>query len=229
MNVLITGACGGLGSAMARQFAQFGADLLLVDKNGRELDILSRSIEQSGYPEPGVCPLDLSTAVSDAYQQLVSIMAEQYEGLDVLIHCAAAFHGLQPIEHISDQAWHETIQVNLNAQFMLTKAALSLLKTSSSAQIVFILEDEDVSGQAYRGAYGAAKAALASLVGTMEQELEGTSVSVLRVKPGPMRTGLRARAYHSEDPQSLLDPEEVARNVVAQIKEIRDQSLRQAQ
>lgn len=229
MNVLITGACGGLGSAMARQFAQSGADLLLVDKNGRELDRLSRSIEQSGHPEPGVCPLDLATATSDAYEQLASIMAEQYEGLDVLVHCAAAFQGLQPIEHISDRVWHETLQVNLNAQFMLTKATVSLLKSSSSAQIVFILEDEHVSGQAYRGAYGVSKAALASFAGIMEQELEGTSVSILRIQPGPMRTDLRARAYHSEDPQGLLDPEEVARNVVEQIKEIRGQCSRQAQ
>lgn len=68
--VLISGACGGLGSALAEQMAHRGANLLLIDRDSRALDRLSKAIQEAGSAEPGVCPLDLAVAGGAACQQL---------------------------------------------------------------------------------------------------------------------------------------------------------------
>ena len=216
--VLISGACGGLGSALAEQMAHRGADLLLIDKDSRALDRLSRAIQEAGSAEPGVCPLDLAVAGGAVCQQLTEIIGQEYGGLDILIHCAAAFHGLQPLEHISGEQWHEMVQVNMNAPWLLTTACLPSIRSANAGRIVFVLEDEGIQGQAFRGAYAASKAGLASLAQTLTEELEGTSVNVLKFYPPPMRTDLRARAYHSEDPASLADPKTVAAELISKLE-----------
>ena len=216
--VLISGACGGLGSALAEQMAQQGADLLLLDKDSRALDRLSKAIQEAGSPEPGVCALDLAVAGGDACQQLTEIISQEYGGLDILIHCAAAFHGLQPLEHISVEQWHEMVQVNMNAPWLLTTSCLPSIRSANAGRIVFVLDDEKIQGQAFRGAYAASKAGLASLAQTMTEELEGSSVKVLKFYPPPMRTDLRARAYHSEDPASLADPKTVAAELISKLE-----------
>lgn len=216
--VLISGACGGLGSALAEQMAHRGADLLLIDRDSRALDRLSKAIQEAGSAEPGVCPLDLAVAGGAACQQLAEIIGQEYGGLDILIHCAAAFHGLQPLEHISVEQWHEMVQVNMNAPWLLTTACLPSIRSANTGRIVFVLEDEGIQGQAFRGAYAASKAGLASLAQTLTEELEGTSVNVLKFYPPPMRTDLRARAYHSEDPTSLADPKTVAAELISKLE-----------
>ena len=101
LKILITGASGGLGSALAIQLAHMDTDLLLLDKASRDLDALSDEICAQNQPEPGVCALDLSKSGPVDYQNLVKILQEEYGGLDVIIHCAAAFQGLQPIDQVS--------------------------------------------------------------------------------------------------------------------------------
>lgn len=215
--VLISGACGGLGSALAGQLASQGTDLLLLDKDSRALDRLSSAIQKAGSPEPGVCPLDLAVAGSEACDQLAQIIDQEYGGLDILIHCAVAFFGLQPLEHISVAQWHEMVQVNMNSPWLLTTACLPGIRSSNDGRIVFVLEDESIHGQAFRGAYAASKAGLASLAQTLSEELEGSSTKVMKFYPPPMRTDLRARAYHSEDPKTLADPEDVARKLISEL------------
>ena len=101
LKILIIGAAGGLGAALASQLADKGADLLLVDKKSRELDALSDHIFSKGLNEPGVCIIDLASAGSTEFESLADIMETQYGGLDVVFHCAAAFAGLQPMDQIS--------------------------------------------------------------------------------------------------------------------------------
>ncbi|NNL95193.1 MAG: SDR family NAD(P)-dependent oxidoreductase [Xanthomonadales bacterium] len=202
---------------MSRQLAEKGADLLLLDNNDRALVGLSDSIQGAGFAEPGVCPLDLAVAGDDACRHLSEIISEQYGGLDILIHCAAAFHGLQPLEHVSVNQWHEMVQVNLNAPWLLSTTCLPFLRASDAGKIVFILEDERIYGLPFRGAYAASKAGLASLAQTLAEELEGSNVSVLKFYPPAMRTELRARAYHSENPKALRDPRIVASELVEKL------------
>lgn len=218
LKILITGACGGLGSALSRQLAGQGANLLLLDKTAKGLDAISDQICEMGLDAPGTCTLDLAKSGPEAYESLCDLLQREYGGLDVFIHCAAVFQGLQPLDHVDYQDWLECMQVNLHSAWMIASSCMPLLKAADKGKVVLIQESEAVTASAYWGAYGISKAALNSLGQILQEELDGTSVELIQCSPGPMRTALRARAYLAEDPQTLQDPESAAESIARQIQ-----------
>lgn len=215
--VLITGAAGGLGSALALQCAGLGAELILLDKNRRGLSALSDRITTEGQTSPGLYPMDLAGAGVDDFHDLANTIGAEFGGLDVLIHCALDFDSLQPLEQIQPQVWLQSMQVNVNAPWLLSCAVLPLLKKSENGRLFFILDDLDTVADAYWGAYGTAKAALAGLVRQFETSLSNTSVIVRGINPGPMRTDFRAKVYHAENPMSQPEPAIAASMIINMI------------
>ena len=214
LKVLITGAANGLGRSLALQFAAAGADLLLIDKDSRALDAVSDEIGLDGTPLPGICPLDLAEAGSSEYEQIGRILNTEFKGLDVLVHCAAEFQGLQPLDQQSPDDWRRCMQANLNAVWQLTTTCMTQLKQSEQGRVVFVLEDPEKTSAAYWGAYGVSKAALKSLSLMLSEELQNSRVRVLNYIPPPLRTALRARAYHAENPEVVADPSGSAETLI---------------
>ena len=212
--VLITGAAGGLGSALARQLADSGAALMLLDKDSKGLDGVHDRIRDAGQEAPGLCPLDLAAAGPDEFGQLAAILAEEFDGLNHLVHCAASFDGLTPLDQVQPADWLRCMQVNLNAAWLLTVHCLPLLKLERGSSITFVTEQESVSAGAYWGAYGISKSAVRSLAAMFKEELTASGIRVLMAEPGPMGTALRARAYLAEDPGTQSSPDEAATKVV---------------
>lgn len=219
--VMITGAAGGLGSALSMQCAKQGANLVLLDVNRRKLTALSDSITALGFAPPGLYPMDLSSAGPDDLDAMAEVIQSEFGGLDALVHCALAFEGLQLLEQVAPHEWLKSVQVNLNAPWLLTCACLPLLRESARGHLYFLLDDEESQTGAYWGAYGAAKAALVALVGQFGATLDNTDISVRGIYPGAMRTDFRAKVYHSEDPSSQPDPAGVA-SKIAQLLESED-------
>ena len=213
--VLITGAAGGLGGALAQQCAAMGAELILLDKNRRGLGELSDSMTEQGFAPPGLYPLNLAAAGVDDFDDLVNTINSEFSGLDALIHCAVDFDSLQPFEQIQPQDWLQSIQVNVNAPWLLSCTLLPLLKRSEDAHLLFMLDDLDAVTDAFWGAYGAGKAALTGIVKQFDAALSHSPVSVHGIIPGPMRTAFRARVYHAENPMEQPDPMIVARKITA--------------
>jgi len=213
--ILITGAAGGLGSALALQCAGEGADLVLLDKNRRALSVLSDKLTGQGFSPPGLYPLDLAGAGVDDFNQLADIVRSEFGGLHGLVHCALEFEGLQPLEQIEPQNWLQSIQVNVNAPWLLSCILLPLLKGAENGRLFFMLDDiEQVTG-AYWGAYGTAKAALAGLVKQFHASLNNTEIIVKGINPGPMRTSFRAMVYHAENPLEQPEPALAAEKIAA--------------
>ncbi len=220
--ILITGAAGGLGGALALVCARRGARLILLDKDRDGLGRISDRITDLGLPSPGLYPLDLAGVGIAEFEELTDIVQQQMDGLDALVHCAVEFDGLHPIDHVEPAQWLKSMQVNVNAPWLLSRICLPLLKASADGRLFFMLEDiEKVSG-AYWGVYGTGKTALAGLVRQFEQELD-EAVVVRGIDPGPMRTGLRAKAYHAENPRELPEPavaaEKIARMLSADLSD----------
>lgn len=211
--ILITGAAGGLGTALAIQCASDGANLVLLDKDRRALGLLSDRLAEKGFLPPGLYPMDLAGAGLEDFRQLATTIQAEFGGLDVLIHCALEFEGLQPLEQIEPQAWLKSMQVNVNAPWLLSCAVLPLLKQSKSGRLMFLLDDIGAVTGAYWGAYGVGKSALAGLVKQFDEALSNTSVLVQGINPGPMRTAFRAKVYHAENPADQPAPEVVARKI----------------
>ncbi len=205
--ILITGAAGGLGAALALRCAADSANLVLLDKNRRGLSTLSDRIIAGGGTPPGLYPMNLAGAGLDDFNDLVDVIRTEFGDLHALIHCALDFEGLQPLEQIEPQRWLGSMQVNVNAPWLLSCACLPLLREAENARLFFLLDDLEMVTSAYWGAYGTGKAALAGMVRQFDEELSNTRVSVHGINPGPMRTDFRATVYHAENPQQQPQPE----------------------
>ena len=212
--ILITGAAGGLGAALARQCADLGADLVLLDKNRRGLNILSDAITDKGLTPPGLYPMDLAGAGIDDFNDLAETIRSEFGGLHALIHCALDFDSLQPLEQVEPQKWLQSMQVNVNAPWLLSCALLPLLKQSENGRLFFMLDDFETVTDAYWGAYGTGKVALTGLVRQFYATLSNTAVMVRGIIPGAMRTDFRAKVYHAENPLEQPDPAVVAGKIV---------------
>lgn len=212
-NILITGAAGGLGSALSLACARAGAQTLLVDKDLKGLETVCDRIESADGLAPAYCQLDLASAGPEACAELVSDFIGAYGQLSGLAHCAAQFDGLQPLDQVPGDVWLRQVQVNLNAAWLLTVSCLASLRHAGDSTVVFVLDDEARSRSAYWGPYGVSKAALRALAATFAEELEGTACRVFGVDPGPMRTPLRAKAFLAESPDTQPTPDEAANHM----------------
>lgn len=211
--VLITGAYGGLGSAAALACAKAGARLVLLGRKVPKLSKVYDAVAAAGA-EPALYPLDLLGADPADFETLAERVSQEFGGLHGILHCAAAFEGLRPLDHYSPEDFVKNLHVNLTAPWMLTQACLPLLKQQDDAAVVFVQEDLSRVSKAYWGPYGVAKHGLAGLIATLAQELESTSVRVHGFNPGPMRSAVRNRAYIEEAATAWPAPEAYAADCV---------------
>ena len=196
--VLVSGAHGGLGSAAAVACARAGATVVLLGRKLPKLNRVYDAVAQAGA-EPLLYPLDLEGASPDDYAELADRLRAELGHLDGVLHCAVEFKGLTPLEHTDPAAFARVVHVNLTAPWWLSQACLPLLRQSADAALVFALDDLERVGQPYWGAYGIAQHGLAAMVGMLHAELASSSVRVSALQPGPMRTGLRSRAYADDN------------------------------
>lgn len=196
--ILVSGAHGGLGSAAAVACARAGATVVLLGRKLPKLNRVYDAVAQAGA-EPLLYPLDLEGASPDDYAELADRLRAELGHLDGVLHCAVEFKGLTPLEHTDPAAFARVVHVNLTAPWWLSQACLPLLRQAQDAALVFALDDLERVGQPYWGAYGIAQHGLAAMVGMLHAELASSSVRVSALQPGPMRTGLRSRAYADDN------------------------------
>jgi len=212
--VLITGAAGGLGASLSLQCAQAGFNTVMLDKDRKALEAAWDLIVDRGLTEPALHPLDLAVAGTEQFDELIIALETEFGRLDGLIHCAARFEGLRPLDQIAPAEWLQQVQVNLNAAWLLSVSCLPLLRQPQSSFMYFLLEDMPKMKGAFWGAYGVSKHALRALVIQFAAECESTGIQVLGINPGAMATSLRAEAYHAENPATLPVTTDVAREIV---------------
>ena len=205
--IIVTGAAGGLGSALSMAAARAGFNTVMLDCNQHGLEQAYDRIKDAGLSDPALYPLDLSVAGTEQFDELLDKVTVEFGGLDAIVHCAARFEGLAQLEQVSPPEWLMQIQVNLNAAWLLSARSLPLLRNSELGRLYFLLDDLAKVAGAFWGAYGVSKHALRGLVGQFAAECRSSPVQVLGINPGPLRSALRSRAYHAENPASQPDPE----------------------
>lgn len=212
--VLVTGATGGLGRATAMAAARGGATLVLLGRKVRALEQLHDAISLEGLAQPAIYPLDLEGANAEDYDGLAEAIVQGCGRLDGIVHAAARFDGLTPLVHVAPDPFLRTLHANLTAPWLLTRACMPLLQARDDAAVVFVLEDPAEIVKPYRGAYGIAKAALPALVAMLHAETDRSSLRIHGIRPSPMATRLRARAYFAEDSGRWPAPDACADAVV---------------
>lgn len=215
ITIIITGAAGSLGSALSLECARNGFNTVMIDRDLRSLENVYDRVAEAGLAEPVIHPMDLSGAGPDDYDELLSAVRSEFGSLDAVVHCAARFEGLTPVDQIPPQEWLKSIQVNLNAAWLLSARSLSLLKESRAGRLYFLLDDLSRLEGPFWGVYGVSKHALRALALQFAAECRTSGVQVLGIDPGAMRSALRSRAYHAENPKDQPDPDIAARQIMA--------------
>lgn len=212
--IMLTGATGGIGRAIAQQLAKEQAQLILVGRNQDKLLSLLTSLP---YPEQHqILVADISTAQG---QQQVTHFAMQSPRIKALINNAGCNH-FRLLSQKSKSELEQEIQLNLLAPIQLCQSALSWL-----AQPGVMLNIGSTFGSiGYPGysVYCAAKAGLHRFTEALDRELYGTGLRALYLAPRATDTELNSDAVKQMNQQlgnKVDDPSVVAHHVVAMIKQ----------
>ncbi len=208
--IAVTGAGDGIGKAAALAFAAHGATIILLGRTVQKLEKVYDQILENGGATPAIYPINFEGASEEDYQQLAENFGKEFDHLDGLLHNAADLGQRSPLSHHSIKAWTTVMQVNVTAQFLLTRELIPLLEKSESASIIFTGSSVGYQGRAFWGAYSVSKAANENMMQIFSDELfETTNIRVNSINPGATRTKMRANAYPGEEPSKLKKPEDI--------------------
>ena len=212
--ILVTGANRGFGKAMTLDLAKAGATVIMLGRDLGSLEIAYDEVVDAGFAEPILYPLDLEGATPEHYEQLQRDILDNFGQLDGLIHNAGIIGTMMPIEQYDLKLWYSTMQINVNAPFMLTQFLIPALSKSKDARILFLSSSVGRNARAYWGAYGVSKFAIEGLSKTLAEELEKTNIRVNSLDPKRMRTEMRRTAYPAENSDNNPLPESVSPAIV---------------
>jgi len=206
---VVTGATGGIGSAIVRALCQRGYRVLAVARSQSKLDALVREVAST---EPVV--MDLFEPV-----ELPGVLRE-LDRVDVLVHCA----GIADVGSVADAEpglWRRTFAVNVVSAAELTQALLPGLR-AASGHVVFINMAPGMTGIPRWTAYVGSKAAQRELADSLRQEEAGNGVRVTTLYPGGTATDLlrqvREQFGRPYDPEACIQPKSLAAMIVAAIE-----------
>lgn len=207
--ILITGATDGIGQEAALTYARFGASVILLGRNPQKLDAVKQQIIDSTGASVETYVIDLLTATDETCQVIADDVAKQHPYLDGVLHSAGLLGNIAPISEQPTQLWHDVMQVNVNAGFMLTQALLPLLEKAPRASLIFTSSSVGKQGRANWGVYAVSKFATEGLMQVLADEYQGTGLRINCINPGRTRTTMRAGAAPGEDPMTLKTPADI--------------------
>jgi NAD(P)-dependent dehydrogenase (short-subunit alcohol dehydrogenase family) len=208
--ILVTGAGAGIGRSAALSYSRYGATVLLLGRTGSKLEAVYDEIEAAGGAKPAIIEMDLSTALEDSYANLAASLGKEFSCLDGILHNAALLGDRRPIANATYNSWLEVMQVNVNAQFLLTRCLLPLLHLAPAASIVMTSSTVGRTGKAYWGAYAVSKFATEGFMQVLASELEHTSrIRVNSLNPRATNTAMRRAAYPAETPTNNPAPQDI--------------------
>jgi len=205
--VLITGAAGGLGPAVARAFAASGASLALCDLNAQGLIKLGQELE-AGATRCLLRPTDLTRA--DDAKALCAEVAAAFGRIDAAVHLTGGFRA-SPVHETSEENWDFLFNVNTRSAYNLAAGVVPIMVKQRHGSILYVGSRAALAGPAGIGVYAAAKAALVRIAESMAAELLESGVRVNCVLPSTIDTPANRRAMPQADPGKWVSPESLAK------------------
>ena len=182
---LVTGASRGLGASIAIGLAEAGADVAIVARGG--LEKTAAAIEALGR-KVVMIPADLSNP-KEAVPQIMAKVMTEFGRVDILLNGAGIIRR-QPALEFSDENWDDVMQVNLNAPFLLSRAAAKEMAKQGSGKIINIASVLSFQGGFYVTSYTTSKAGIAGLTKAQSNEFAPMGIQVNAIAPGYMATDM---------------------------------------
>ena len=183
--VLVTGASGGIGKAIAMELSSSGADLCLTGRNESELENLQKII--GGNCQIIISDLSNSEGINNLADQAQEIMGQ----IDILVNNAGITKD-NLFMRMSEDDWNEVININLNSIFKLTKQLIKGMIKRRYGRIINITSVIGVAGGAGQSNYSASKAGIIAMSKSLAQEVGSRSVTVNSIAPGFIETNMTA-------------------------------------
>ena len=207
--ILITGAGDGIGKEAALTYARYGATLILLGRTLSKLEDVQTQITASGGHKPVLYQLDLLTATEQDYQQFAKTLTHQFSHLDGVLQNAGLLGVVEPIVNQPSALWHDVMQVNVNATFMLTKELIPLMLKAPHASLILTSSSVGRQGRYGWGAYSVSKFATEGFMQVLNEEYMNSNLRINCINPGGTRTGMRASAFPDENAQKLKTPKDI--------------------
>lgn len=187
---VVTGAGAGIGQATALRLARAGAAVVANDIDATAAEATAAAIRAAGG-QGEACPGDVTqTGAADA---LVARAVERFGSLSIF-HANAGGARPEPMDGMTDTAYREIMALNFDAVWSGTQAALRVMLPAGGGAIVVTSSGAGVSAEPGLAAYGAAKAAVISLVRNLAVEYAAQGIRANAVVPGPIET-VQMRAW----------------------------------
>jgi NAD(P)-dependent dehydrogenase (short-subunit alcohol dehydrogenase family) len=206
--VIVTGAAGNLGRAVAKRFADAGARLVLFDIRRENLEKAfgAEDDRRSFAPVNLLEPAQVEEAVKTALAR--------FGRIDALANLAGAFRSGQPVHSTPDTDWNFLLDVNARTLLYMARAVVPRLLAAGGGKIVNVGAFAAQRGAAQMGAYIASKSAVIRLTESMAAELREKNINVNCVLPTTIDTPENRAAMPKADPARWVAPEDLA-NVIA--------------
>ncbi len=208
--VVLTGATGGIGTAIAQMLADGGAELLLVGRDERRLDALGQQLRTKC---PSVETLAVDIATADGRRKVVS--AASRRDVNLLIN-NAGINEFAFLERQDEAIIEAQIRINLLSPMLLVHGLLPVLRRQPVSQIVNMGSTFGSLGFAGFSPYCASKFGLRGFTESLRRELADTGIAVSYLAPRGARTKLNSQAVvamNAELGNAMDDPERVAEAV----------------
>ena len=212
---IVTGAGTGIGREIARQLAGEGASIVLTGRRQTQLDESVRMIADAGGR---ACAHAADITQPEAVSALVARANAEFGPVDILVNNAGSATGPRNLAFTEPKDWQATVDANLTAVYLLSRAVLQPMMDRGGGTIVTI-----ASGAALRpnmlggAAYGAAKAGARNLMQYLHNTFRNQLIRATTITPGEVNTPIlddRPRPPSAEERAALMQPEDVAQAVL---------------
>jgi len=205
---LVTGGSKGIGNAIARAFAEAGADLFLCSRHEAPLAAAAAGISQAAGVQVGWMAADM--AVREQVLQVAAAAEERFGRIDILVN-NAGWNVPQAIDAIQDKDWEYMVELNLTNVMVMTRAVVPGMKQRGWGRVIHISSIMALASTPARNGYSATKAALIALAKASALDLGAFGITVNCIAPGPIATDMPMSILSKEQQDTLAQRTAVGR------------------
>jgi NAD(P)-dependent dehydrogenase (short-subunit alcohol dehydrogenase family) len=209
---LVTGASRGIGLAIARTLAAKGCNLVITGRDEQALRRISRELASRK-----IQVLVQSCEVRDpqSVDDLFRVLRSQFQRLDILVNNAGIAHANLTVDKLPLPLWQDVIDTNLTGTFLVTQAALALMKRGGTIVNNLSL----AANRVFAGcsAYNASKHGALGFTSTLREELRPRGIRVIALLPGATDTDIWKTLWPQAPRKKMMSPATVAEAVVKAI------------